>query len=88
MKVRLSGVPVGSCYLHGRGASIKKKLDDGKAAVVNDGSGKVRIRKVKGDPNVEMIEACPLRYLGVGLRRHPDAVVEIGDGNLLKRKKR
>lgn len=87
MKIRLSGVPVGSCYLQGRGASIKKKLEDGKAAVVG-GTGKVKIRKVKGDPEVEMIEACPLKYLGVGLRRHPDAVVEIGDGNLLKGRKR
>jgi hypothetical protein len=88
VKVHLSGVPVNSCYLHGRGTQVKKKLEDGRAAIVHGTTGKVRYRKTKGDPEVDMIEACPLRYLGVGLRRHPDEVVEIGDGNLLKRKKR
>lgn len=87
MKIQLSGVPVNSCYMQGRGKAIKKKLEDGRAAIVTD-SGKVRYKKPKGDPEVEMIESCPLRYLGVGLRRHPDAVVEIGDGNLLKRRKK
>jgi len=87
MKIQLSGVPVGSCYLHGKKSEIRKKLEDGRSASIN-GRGKVRYGKPKGDPEVEMIEACPLRYLGVGLRRHPDAVVEIGDGNILKRRRR
>jgi hypothetical protein len=87
MKVHLSGVPVGSCYLHGRGVDVKKKLGDGRSVIVTE-AGKTRYRKLKGDPQVEMIEACPLRYLGVGLRRHPDAIVEIGDGNILKKRKR
>lgn len=88
MKVRLSNVPAGSCYLHGRGSAVKKKLEDGRWVAVSEGTGKTRYRKIKGNPEVEMIEACPLRYLGVGLRRHPETVVEIGDGNLLKRKRR
>jgi hypothetical protein len=87
MKVKLTDVPVGSCYLNGRDQKIRKKLSEQKAAIVSD-AGKVSIRKTKGNPEVEMIEACPLKYLGVGLRRHPDAVVEIGDGNILRKRRK
>jgi hypothetical protein len=83
MKIRVHEIPIGSCFLQGK--SVKKKVGDDKAAVVGL-SGRVSTRKLKGDPEVEPT-ACPLKYLAVGLRRHPDAVVEIGDGNLLKGKK-
>lgn len=83
MKVRLSEVPVGSCFQHGKGT--KKKIGDGKTASVGLG-GRVKTRAIKGDPEVEPV-ACPLKYLGVGLRRHPEGVIEIGDGNILKGKK-
>lgn len=84
MKVRLSEIPVGSCFLHGKG--MKKKVGDGRTAFVGL-NGRIKTRAMRGDPTVEPI-ACPLKYLGVGLRRHPDQVVEIGDGNILKRKRR
>jgi len=80
MKVRLSELPVGSCFL--QGAGTKKKVSDSKTAVVG-ANGRVRTRQVRGDPAVEPTP-CPLRYLGVGLRRHPEQVVEVGDGNLLQ----
>lgn len=86
MKVKFVDLPLGSCFLHGRKGDVKKKVTDHKAANVRE-NGKVSTRKVKGDPDVEPMP-CPLRYLGVGLRRHPDQVVEIGDGNILKRKRR
>lgn len=86
MKIRLSEVPVGSCFL-GKKDKIFKRLEDGKAASINP-AGRVSTKKTSGDPEVEMIEACPLKFLGVGLRRHPDLVVEIGDGNILKKRKR
>jgi hypothetical protein len=86
MKVRLSEVPIGSCYL-GKKSQILKKVDEGKASTIAL-SGRVSTKRTKGDPEVEMIEACPLKYLGIGLRRHPDLVVEIGDGNILKKRRR
>lgn len=86
MKVRLKDVPVGSCYLQGRGKEIKKKLSDGRAVVVGL-NGKEKYRKLKGDPQVDLMPACPVDYLGVGLRKHPEQVVEIGDGNILKRRR-
>lgn len=85
MRVRLSEVPSGSCYTAGKSKKVMKKLDDGRVATVGMG-GRVSMRSPKGDPEVELIEACPLKYLGVGLRRHPDSVVEIGDGNILRRR--
>lgn len=84
MKVRLSDIPVGGCFQHGKWT--KKKVGDGKTATVGL-SGKVKTRKLKGDPEVEPV-ACPLKYLGVGLRRHPEGVIEIGDGNILKGRRR
>lgn len=81
MKIRFTELPVGSCFLDTKG-DMKKKVADTKMAVVL-GSGKVSTRKVKKDPEVDP-SPCELRYLGVGLRRHPDLVVEIGDGNTIK----
>lgn len=85
MKVRFGELPVGSCFMHGRSA-LRKKVGDEKTATVR-GNGKVSTRKMKGNPEVEP-SPCPLKYLGVGLRRHPDAVVEIGDGNIVERRTR
>lgn len=87
MKIRFSEVPPLTCFLHGRKRQEKKKLEDGRVATIGK-SGKVSMRDMKGDPPVEQKETCSIRYLAVGLRRHPDEVVEIGDGNILKRKRR
>jgi len=84
MKIRVHEVSVGGCFIQGK--TVKKKVGDDRCAVVGL-SGRVSTRKLKGDPEVEMV-TCPLKYLAVGLRRHPDAVVEIGDGNLLKGRKK
>jgi hypothetical protein len=80
VKVRISNLPDNACFRQ-RGR-VKKKLVEGRAASIR-ANGRVNIRKLKGDPEVEHVP-CPLRYLGVGLRRHPEQVVEIGDGNILK----
>lgn len=84
MKVRFSDLTVGSCFAQGRKRKLGKKTDDGKITTVGKG-GRVNTRVVKGDPEVEP-EPCPLKYLGVGQRGHPDVVVEIGDGNILNPK--
>lgn len=84
MKLPLSQIPVGNCFLQGK--KERKKVGDGKVASIG-GKGRVSTRGVKGDPEVEQTP-CSLRFLGVGLRRHPDAVVEIGEGNILRPKRR
>lgn len=86
MKMKFSELAMGSCCIHGKNQEIKKKVGEHKALMVRD-NGKVSTRKVKGDPDVDSA-ICPLRYLGVGLRKHPDTVVEIGDGNILARRQR
>jgi hypothetical protein len=68
-----------------QGKKERKKVADDKAASFGVG-GRVNTRKVKSDPEVDQI-TCRLRFLGVGLRRHPDVIVEIGDGNILKGRK-
>lgn len=85
MILRLSEVPVNSCYTSGKSKKILKKVEGGKVGYVGL-SGRVSMRSAKGDPDVNLIEACPLKYLGIGLRRHPDMVVEIGDGNIFRPK--
>lgn len=85
MKIHFSELVVGSCFIHGRKRRLGKKVEDGKASSVGK-SGRVNTRAVKSDLEVEP-EPCPLRYLGVGLRRHPDQMVEIGDGNILHPRK-
>lgn len=84
MKIRLSGVPVGTCFNDKHGE--RKKVAERKVAKVKP-NGRVSMRKIKGDPEVEPTP-CSLRLFGVGLRRHPDVMVEVGDGNLLKRRDR
>lgn len=84
MIYKFTDLPDGACFL-GKDGTIKKKVAERKALVVKD-NGKVNTRKVKGNPDCEQT-ICPLRYLGVGLRKHPDMMVEIGDGNILERRK-
>lgn len=85
MRMKFTEIPVGSCFVAKNG-QIKKKVSEKKACIVKD-NGKVNTRKMMGDPDVDQT-VCPLRYLGVGLRKHPDLVVEIGDGNILERRNR
>lgn len=82
MKVRLSEIPAGTCFLQGK--KTKKKVEGDRIATMN--GKRVKYRKQRGDPAVQPVP-CPLRYFGVGLRRHPEHVVEIGDGNLLKERR-
>ena len=84
MKIRTSEIPVGNCFLQGR--VTRKKTDDDKALTLKKPSGKVSTRKIKGDPEVEMVH-CPLEMLGLGMRRHPETIVQIGDGNPIRRRK-
>lgn len=83
MKLSFSQIPIGGCFLQGK--KERKKVGDDKVATFGLGA-RVNTRKIKSDPEVEQI-TCPLRFLGVGLRRHPDAIVEIGDGNPFKNRK-
>ena len=83
MKIRLNEMQVGNCFIDKKGQE-KKKVEGDRVASIGS-SGKVSMRKAKGNAEVEQT-ICSLRFLAVGMRRHPDAVVEIGDGNLLKKK--
>jgi hypothetical protein len=85
MKMYFKDLLVGSCFMDAKG-DMKKKVSDGKASGFQL-NGKVSTRKVKGNPEVEQ-SSCELRFLGVGLRRHPEVVVEIGDGNPYKNGRR
>lgn len=79
MKVKLSELPELSCFTtkNGKGKKFKKAVD---GRVISKGKGgKARIRTPKGDPEVEQA-ACPLDMIGLGMRKHPDEVVEIGNG--------
>lgn len=84
MKIRTSEVPVQSCFMQGR--TLRKKVADDKAST-RSAMGKVSTKKIKGDPEVDLV-SCPLSMLGVGMRRHPETIVQIGDGNPLPRRKR
>jgi len=87
MKVKFSGLPVGSCFVGGRGKGrVRKKVEDGRYASVGK-SGKAKSRDQRGDPDVQSIP-CPLNYIGVGLRGTPEQVVEIGNGRPRERRKR
>lgn len=85
MRVRFTEIPVGSCCTLGKNGEVKKKVGEHKTLYIKD-NGKVSTRKVKGDPEVEPTN-CPLRYLGAGLRKHPEVLIQIGDGNILECKK-
>jgi hypothetical protein len=82
MKVRVSEVPVFSCFLQGK--STKKKVSDDRASTIK--RGRVRTGKIKGDPEVTHV-SCPLEMLGIGMPRHPETVVEIGDGNPFRKRR-
>lgn len=82
MKLRISEIPIFSCFLQGR--KTKKKVDDDRVLSVKN--GKVSTRKQKGDPEVELT-TCPLEMLGLGQSRHPETLIQIGDGNPLRRRK-
>lgn len=86
MKIRFTDLVVGSCFVDKNGKT-KKKVSERKWADRRESDGVVSTRKMRGNPQVESA-FCPLNLLGVGLRRHPDRVVEIGDGNVLERRKK
>lgn len=75
MGEKLSDLAPGTCFQYGRKRTLAKKLDDDHVAVIGK-KGRVRTRKRKGNPSVEPV-ACPLGYIGVGLR-YPEQVVEMG----------
>lgn len=77
MKMRLSDLPPGSCFKQGK--AVKKKLSDGRVVTVSP-KGRVRVADPKGDPMVSSV-SCELKFIGVGLRRHPEQVVEMGTGS-------
>lgn len=85
MKIKLSGLPIMSCFV-GKNGEMRKKVGDKKVLKVNESTGRVSTRKVKTDPEVEPVP-CSIRYLGAGGRMHPDMLIQIGDGNLLKNRK-
>jgi len=86
MKIRFTDLQVGSCFV-GKNGKVRKKVSERQAADIRESDRVVSKRKVKGNPEVESA-FCPLELLGVGLRRHPERVVEIGDGNILERRKK
>ena len=84
MKVKLSSLTEFQCFLDGRGKE-KKLVENGRVLSVN-AKGKVSYKKVKGDPEVEP-KPCSISLFGAGHRRHPDVLIQIGDGNILRPKK-
>ncbi len=76
MKTKFSQLSVGSCFTHGK--RWKKKVGEARVATISQ-AGRVRIRDQKGDPEV-VLSSCPLRFIGIGLRKNPDTVVEVGAG--------
>lgn len=89
MKVKLSSLPDFTCFV-GKDGREKKKVEDGRVASLKGKAGhrKVSYRKLKSDPEVEP-KPCSVEFLGLGHRRHPDVLVQIGDGNILSpRRKR
>lgn len=86
MKTRFSELAMGTCFLTKRSKAVKKKLEGVRVLTIG-AKGRVRTRDQKGDPEVRLI-SCPLRFIGTGLRKNPEAVVEIGDGRPRKRVER
>ena len=76
MKIRLSDVASGQCFVGSRNKKLRKKMPDGRSATI-DRKGKVRNRAAKGDPLVDLV-GCPLPYLGIGVRAHSGRIIEIG----------
>ena len=78
MKIRLSELSAGSCFLRGRKGKVEKKVEGDRIASRGK-AGKVRTRPVRGDPEVQSV-SCPLWAIGIGMRHNPSEIVEIGDG--------
>jgi len=76
VKTRFSELSAGSCFTHGK--RVKKKTSDGRVITIS-AAGRVRTKAQKGDPEVQP-SSCPLRFIGVGMKRHPDTIIEVGDG--------
>lgn len=76
MKGRISELSPGTCFKQGK--TMKKKLADGRVVSVTK-KGKVRIVAPKTDPVVSAV-SCDLHFLGLGLRKHPELMVELGNG--------
>jgi hypothetical protein len=76
LRARISELVPGTCFKQGK--TLKKKLSDGRVVSVNP-KGKVRIAEPKGDPLVSSTK-CDLVMLGLGLRKHPELMVEMGNG--------
>lgn len=85
MKMKLSELMPGSCFKRGKRGGVRKKMPDGRALSIS-AKGKKRMRAVKGDPSVENV-ACPLAFLGEGLRKTPEVVVEIGSREMQRRRR-
>lgn len=77
MFVRFSDLDDGKCFL--KRSKLKKKVNASTEATI-DARGRVRRRKVRGDPVVEPLDACPLPYLGLGLTGMPNQILELGRG--------
>lgn len=84
MKIRVSEIQIGSCFFMGK--KEMKRAEDGRIITITPAK-RTKYPKVNEDKEVETT-ICSLKFLGVGMRRHPDLVVEIGDGNILKNRKR
>ncbi len=82
-KTKYSELPSGACFQRGKRKGVRKKLPDGRVVSIS-ARGKVTTRAMKGDPKVNIV-SCPLKFLGTGLRRVPDAVIEIGRKELRRR---
>jgi hypothetical protein len=76
VKGRISELSPGTCFKQGK--TMKKKLADGRVVSVT-AKGKVRIVAPKTDPVVSAV-SCDLHFLGLGLRKHPELMVELGNG--------
>lgn len=76
VKMKFSEMAPGSCFQRGKSEVVRKKTPDGRVVSVT-GTGRERVRDIKGDPSVYVL-SCPLDLLGVGMRKNPGAVIEIG----------
>jgi hypothetical protein len=82
--MRLSELQPGSCFRQGK--TTKKKLSDGRiVSVIQKGKGKGQVKFIvpKNDPLISSV-SCDLQMLGLGLRKHPEFMVEMGSGRPLR----
>lgn len=76
MKTRLSALRPGECFRQGK--TLKKKLTED-TVVWATPKGKVRTATPKNDPAVSA-ESCSLNLIGLGQRKHPELMIEMGSG--------